>query len=77
MKAFSAKNNDSMFVIYISSLTRSILALHTLINNKLENKANEKKLEEEGNVKKDATSNKDNKENENKQKDKSAKKEEK
>jgi len=31
IKAFSAKNNDQMFAIYICAMTRCVLALHTLI----------------------------------------------
>jgi len=45
MKAFSAKNNDNMFILYICSLTRSLISLHTLINNKIENRELEKKEE--------------------------------
>mmetsp|Transcript_19199 Transcript_19199/g.48538 ORF Transcript_19199/g.48538 Transcript_19199/m.48538 type:complete len:109 (-) Transcript_19199:70-396(-) len=35
VRAFSVKTNDMMLVIYISSLVRSVVALHNLINNKL------------------------------------------
>ena len=35
VKSFSVKSNDYMYVLYISSLVRSILSLHTLINNKI------------------------------------------
>merc|ERR1712216_1016454 len=38
VKAFSIKTNDMMMVIYVSSLLRSVIALHNLINNKIENK---------------------------------------
>jgi len=34
-KSFAVKTNDMMLVIYLSSLIRSIIALHNLINNKL------------------------------------------
>jgi len=37
MKLFNSKNNDLMFMIYICSLTRSVVALHTLIHNKITN----------------------------------------
>ena len=47
MKSFSAKNNDMLFVIYICALSRSILSLHTLINNKIENKEYELNEEKE------------------------------
>ncbi|KAJ4756607.1 26S proteasome non-ATPase regulatory subunit 7 [Rhynchospora pubera] len=42
VKAFSVKTNDSMLVIYLSSLIRSVIALHNLINNKMFNKEHEK-----------------------------------
>lgn len=35
VKNFSIKSNDYMYVLYISSLVRSILSLHSLINNKI------------------------------------------
>ncbi len=38
VKNFSVKSNDYMYVLYISSLVRSILSLHTLINNKINGK---------------------------------------
>ncbi|KAL1222138.1 26S proteasome non-ATPase regulatory subunit 7 -like protein B [Cardamine amara subsp. amara] len=42
VKAFAVKTNDMMLVIYLSSLIRSVIALHNLINNKLLNKEHEK-----------------------------------
>ena len=42
IKAFAVKTNDMMLVIYLSSLTRSVIALHNLINNKMLNKEHEK-----------------------------------
>ncbi|GJY98126.1 26S proteasome non-ATPase regulatory subunit 7 homolog A-like protein, partial [Tanacetum coccineum] len=39
---FAVKTNDQMLVIYLSSLIRSVIALHNLINNKLLNKEHEK-----------------------------------
>lgn len=42
IKAFSVKTNDMMLVIYLSSLIRSVIALHNLINNKILNKEHEK-----------------------------------
>lgn len=42
IKAFSVKTNDMMLVTYLSSLIRSIIALHNLINNKILNKEHEK-----------------------------------
>ncbi|ORZ29602.1 maintenance of mitochondrial structure and function-domain-containing protein [Catenaria anguillulae PL171] len=41
VRAFHVKTNDQLMVMYLASTIRSILALHNLINNKLENKANE------------------------------------
>jgi len=41
-KGFAVKTNDMMVVIYLSALIRSIIALHSLINNKLENRHHEK-----------------------------------
>jgi len=41
-KSFAIKTNDLMVVIYLSSLIRSIIALHSLINNKLDNRNAEK-----------------------------------
>jgi 26S proteasome regulatory subunit N8 len=50
LKSLAMTNNDNMMVIYISSLIRSIIALHDLINNKLQNRkwdAEAEKAEEE------------------------------
>lgn len=54
VRNFSVKNNDYMYVIYVSSLIRSILSLHDLINNRIrakeievEQAAEEKKKKEE------------------------------
>lgn len=38
VRSFSVKSNDYMYVMYVSSLIRSILALHDLINNKIQMK---------------------------------------
>ncbi|XP_021618114.1 26S proteasome non-ATPase regulatory subunit 7 homolog A isoform X1 [Manihot esculenta] len=42
IKAFAVKTNDMMLVVYLSSLIRSVIALHNLINNKILNKEHEK-----------------------------------
>ncbi|KAJ8443882.1 hypothetical protein Cgig2_032706 [Carnegiea gigantea] len=42
IKAFAVKTNDMMLVIYLSSLIRSVIALHNLINNKMLNREHEK-----------------------------------
>ncbi len=34
-KSFAVQTNDEMLIIYVSSLIRSIIALHNLINNRL------------------------------------------
>jgi 26S proteasome regulatory subunit N8 len=41
VRNFSVKSNDYMYVIYVSSLIRSILSLHDLINNKIHLKESE------------------------------------
>jgi len=38
VRNFSVKSNDYMYVIYVSSLIRSILSLHDLVNNKIQMK---------------------------------------
>lgn len=50
VEAFMVKNNDLLLNIYIGSVTRSVLALHNLINNKIENKikAEKRKMLESG-----------------------------
>ena len=61
VRNFSVKSNDYMYVIYVSSLIRSILSLHDLINNKIhlretedENAKKVKEREEELQKKKEA-----------------------
>jgi len=41
VKAFAVKTNDMMLAIYLSSIIRSVVALHNLIDNKLQNKEKE------------------------------------
>lgn len=36
--SFNVKTNDQLMIMYVSSLVRSIIAFHDLINNKIENK---------------------------------------
>jgi len=71
VKAFNIKTNDELFAIYISSLIRSIIALHELIDNKImlkkvENNEDEPKAEntnaEADKNKAEATASTDNKE---------------
>ena len=49
VKSFSVKTNDQLLVIYLSSLIRAVIALHNLINNKIENLKGEsvQQIEEE------------------------------
>lgn len=48
VKSFSVKTNDQLLVIYLSSLIRAVIALHNLINNKIENlKGESAQVEEE------------------------------
>ncbi|KAI8377638.1 maintenance of mitochondrial structure and function-domain-containing protein [Radiomyces spectabilis] len=42
VNSFSTKTNDQLLVMYLSSLIRAVIALHNLINNKIDN------LQEEG-----------------------------
>ncbi|XP_050395624.1 26S proteasome non-ATPase regulatory subunit 7 [Patella vulgata] len=42
VKAMYVKTNDQMLVVYVASLIRSIIALHNLINNKIQNRDAEK-----------------------------------
>ncbi|XP_029495511.2 26S proteasome non-ATPase regulatory subunit 7-like [Oncorhynchus nerka] len=60
IKAFYLKTNDQMLVVYLTSLIRSVVALHNLINNKVANRDAEKKEgqekekeKEKGDTKKD------------------------
>jgi len=54
VKAFSVKTNDMMVIIYVSSMIRSVIALHNLVNNKIENKdAEAKKISEKEQAKED------------------------
>ena len=56
ISSFSTKSNDYMFVIYVSSLIKSVISLHQLINNRIHNKEDEieavKKAKEEEEEKK-------------------------
>ena len=45
VKAFAVKTNDMMLVMYLSSLIRSVVALHDLINNKAANKEKEREMD--------------------------------
>merc|ERR1711860_470280 len=43
VKSVNVNTNDQMLVVYTASLIRSIIALHNLINNKINNKEAEKR----------------------------------
>jgi len=47
MKSITVKTNDQMAVVYLASMVRSVLALHNLIDNKIQNKEAEKEKEEQ------------------------------
>lgn len=49
-KLFAIKTNDELMMVYISSLIRSIIAFHDLIDNKLENKAFELKKDDKKSI---------------------------
>ena len=36
MRSFRVANNDRLLIVYLSSLIRSVIALHALVNNRLE-----------------------------------------
>ena len=75
IKAFSVKSNDYMFVLYVSSLIKSVISLHSLVNNRIHNKEDEieaakkeKEAEEEKKRLEEAKELKDSKEAEKKKK---------
>jgi 26S proteasome regulatory subunit N8 len=37
VSSFSTKTNDQLLLIYLSSLIRAVIALHNLIDNKIDN----------------------------------------
>ncbi len=43
VEAFAVKSNDSMLALYLASLIRSVVSLHELINNRLDNREFERK----------------------------------
>ena len=49
-KSFAVKSNDMMLVIYLSSMVRSVLALHNLIDNKEQRLWRERQAGEEATV---------------------------
>jgi len=80
VRSFSVKTNDMMLVIYLSSLIRSVIALHNLINNKIalkdaENDSRDGKDKKD--EKKDGKDSKDSKDGKDKDDKKDAKKDDK
>ncbi|KAL4235362.1 26S proteasome non-ATPase regulatory subunit 7 [Mactra antiquata] len=79
VKAMYVKTNDQMLVVYLASLIRSIIALHNLINNKIQNRdaernegkdlSKEKEKKEKKDAKEKDTKNSDKKEKDVKNKD--------
>lgn len=69
IKSLTMKTNDQMLVIYLASVIRSVIALHNLIDNKLQNKELEKE-KEEGKTKKETKDDKSNKDDKDKKDDK-------
>merc|ERR1712018_1047808 len=61
VKSINVNTNDQMLVVYTASLIRSIIALHNLINNKINNKEVEKRegKKDDKDTKKKDTTNKD------------------
>ncbi|CDI78012.1 26S proteasome regulatory subunit, putative [Eimeria acervulina] len=47
LKAFATQTNDSMMTLYLASVVRSVLALHNLIDNKIQNKRDAEMKEKE------------------------------
>ncbi|ELT92613.1 hypothetical protein CAPTEDRAFT_226208 [Capitella teleta] len=73
VKSLYVKTNDQMLVVYVAALIRSVIALHNLINNKIQNRDAEKNEGKEKEKKKEKM---EEKEKEEKEKSKAAKKEE-
>eukprot|EP00727_Mastigamoeba_balamuthi_P002065 m51a1_g11856 putative 26s proteasome non-atpase regulatory subunit 7 (526) ;mRNA; r:497674-499955 len=49
-KALVVKSNDMLSAVYLGSVVRSVIALHDLINNKIEYREAERKLDEKANA---------------------------
>lgn len=57
VRSFSVKTNEMMQTIYIASMIRTIMALHKLLNNKIDNKALEIETERKQQEKAEAAKN--------------------
>lgn len=53
VSSMTSLTSDQMLVLYLSALVRSTIALHNLINNKIENHRAEQEKEKKDNQKKD------------------------
>lgn len=51
LSSFAVKTNDQMLVLYLSSLIRAIISLHSLIANKIANRDAERELDGDGDKK--------------------------
>jgi 26S proteasome regulatory subunit N8 len=71
-RPFTVATNDELLVLYLSSMIRSVIALHNLVNNKLENTGADAGVEEED-EKKDEEKKKDGKDEKKEDKDKASK----
>nr|CAG4649472.1 EOG090X08WI [Scapholeberis mucronata]SVE93718.1 EOG090X08WI [Scapholeberis mucronata] len=74
VKSVHTKTNDQMLVVYLASLTRSIIALHNLINNKLTNRDAERRKDEKDKEGKEKKEEKKEEKKDDQTKDKSEKK---
>lgn len=77
IKAMSIQTNNNYLVLYLSWITKTIVALHKLINNKIMLKEEEKQPEKKDNKKDEKDKEKDNKDKTEKEEEDKIKKEEK
>ena len=77
IKAMSIQTNNNYLVLYLSWITKTIVALHKLINNKIMLKEEEKQPEKKDNKKEDENKNKEKDEKDKNKKEEESKKEEK
>ena len=77
IKAMSIQTNNNYLVLYLSWITKTIVALHKLINNKIMLKEEEKQPEKKDNKKDEKDKEKDNKDKTEKEEEDKVKKEEK
>ncbi|KAK9895678.1 26S proteasome regulatory subunit N8 [Cystobasidium minutum MCA 4210] len=68
-RPFTVATNDELLVLYLSSMIRSVIALHNLVNNKLENTNADNGIEDEEETKKEKKDGEDDKKKDEKEKD--------